>query len=416
MSFSRNILVGCAVLVSYYIVSLHRIKSLRDASKAISVASLETEDERCKRFNSTHFICLPNILFIGASKCGTTSMMSYLLSHPSVRHVQRRISPIDNHKEVHRFDRNSYGWSLSFIELADEWASSPLVPDKDFAVIHYTPHYLYAPTVPFEMRKFYRNPESLKFIVILRDPIERALSSYWFQHSHLFRDEDSGSIQEFQKLSMSEISQRRMYDECMTRQRDLARGASRNSILGDSLFSPHLSSVGGVKSASCKESCMKGFRSPDEHFRALKQCFGRNLRSTSLGSRHLDKGIYYDQLLRWRDNFPSKNFHITSLERWAKNASVEYEKLLSFIFTNSQDSLSSSSPTSPSSPSIRHHIDVSNKLFERKRLVKPNKLSSERDNQLTPEFREVLEEFYQPYNEKLRTILDTDSLLLSTYH
>jgi len=105
----------------------------------------------------------------------------------------------DKHKEVHRFDRNTFGWTIRGIELADELASSPLFPLADLerfnpAVIHYTPHYLYAPTVPFEMRRFYPHPEQLKFIVMLRDPVERAISSYWFQNSHIFKGVNKGLL------------------------------------------------------------------------------------------------------------------------------------------------------------------------------------------------------------------------------
>ena len=88
---------------------------------------------------------------------------------------------------MHRFDRNTYGYSIKHIELLDEYASSPLLlSPTNYTLIHYTPHYLYAPTVPFEMKRFYPEPESIKFIVMLRQPINRALSSYWFLKSHMF--------------------------------------------------------------------------------------------------------------------------------------------------------------------------------------------------------------------------------------
>ena len=74
--------------------------------------------------------------------------------------------------------------------MADEWASSPLIPLEKIRknrtiIIHYTPHYLYAPTVPFESKDFYPHSNRIKFVVILRDPLERSLSSYWFHNSHL---------------------------------------------------------------------------------------------------------------------------------------------------------------------------------------------------------------------------------------
>ena len=196
-----------------YFFTIHRIRSFMDIIKMHEVMMMPNDDHRCKRYNVTHYMCLPNVFLIGASKCGTTSLMDLLLQHPHVAHVRRRIHPTDRHKEVHRFDRSSFGWALSAIELADEWASSPLVIDKFTAVIHYTPHYLYAPTVPFEMKQFYAHPEHLKFIINLREPIARALSSYWFQNSHLLKGTDRGSIDEFETLARKEMHVRRKYEQ-----------------------------------------------------------------------------------------------------------------------------------------------------------------------------------------------------------
>jgi hypothetical protein len=34
--------------------------------------------------------------------------------------------------------------------------------------MHYTPHYIYAPSVPYEVRQFYPNAKEMKFILLLR--------------------------------------------------------------------------------------------------------------------------------------------------------------------------------------------------------------------------------------------------------
>lgn len=106
--------------------------------------------------------------------------------------------------EIHRFDRSTYQYALKIVDIADELASSPLIANKSQPMIHYTPHYIYAPLVPFEMRKFYPNPDTLKFIVMIREPVSRAISSYWFKNSHLFDDKrkDRGSVEAFTKVYM----------------------------------------------------------------------------------------------------------------------------------------------------------------------------------------------------------------------
>lgn len=173
-------------------MSYHHI-SLQDVDKIFKTMRSNKVSSRCRKYNSSYYQCLPNVLFIGASKCGTTSLVQYLSSVENIKFVNRRIHAIDNHREIHRFDRRTYHMSIKYIELADEWTSSPLLSNNQSLLIHYTPHYLYAPSVPNAVRDFYPHADELKFIIMLRDPIERAWSSYWFSNSHLFNKVDQGN-------------------------------------------------------------------------------------------------------------------------------------------------------------------------------------------------------------------------------
>jgi len=212
----RIVLIIILILISLYIyiISVHRVKNLKELQIVIETMNKPLYNNRCRQHNETHYQCLPNVFLIGASKCGTTTLVDYLKEYPYVGFVKRRIIP-DKHTEVHRFDRNTYGLALKEIDLADEWASSPIFSNTNVPIIHYTPHYLFAPTVPYEMKEFYPNPEKLKFIIMLRNPIDRAISSYWFQNSHLFHDYDQGSITDFQNLMFKEMSERNTYEKCM---------------------------------------------------------------------------------------------------------------------------------------------------------------------------------------------------------
>ncbi len=199
MPFTQYFMIGIfmvtALSLYIYFISVYRIKSFADVSSAVHIMKQRNINHRCKAFNSTHFNCLPNVLLIGSSKCGTTSLVEYLSQHENVHFVSRRIHNTDKHKEVHRFDRNTFGYALQSIDRLDEWASTPIVSSIDATVIHYTPHYLYAPTVPYSVKQFYEHSEQLKFIVMLRDPVDRAVSSYWFQNSHLFHENgDQGKV------------------------------------------------------------------------------------------------------------------------------------------------------------------------------------------------------------------------------
>ena len=184
-------------LISYfiYLSSVSRISSISELSTIVRMSIKRNINHSCKAFNETHFICLPNVFFIGASKCGTTSITDILSNiTQEIQFVRRHIVSRDRHKEVHQFDRKSYMKSWKSIELAYAWATSPIISNNRTLLIHYTPHYLYAPSVPFELRKFHPNWANIKFIVILRDPIERAWSSYWFHNSHLLHGVDKGQF------------------------------------------------------------------------------------------------------------------------------------------------------------------------------------------------------------------------------
>jgi len=136
--------------------------------------------------------CLPNFLFIGASKCGTSSMRSHLVSHPGVRFVRRMQTGAEG-AEVHRFDRWDFMFSNYLVEQALEWGHAPRVHNASDPVIHYTPHYLFDPAVPMRVKSFYHY--SLKFLVMVRNPTTRAVSSYWFKRPN----EKGGSVRDFQR-------------------------------------------------------------------------------------------------------------------------------------------------------------------------------------------------------------------------
>ncbi|KAJ1442946.1 P-loop containing nucleoside triphosphate hydrolase protein, partial [Ochromonadaceae sp. CCMP2298] len=315
-------LFGLVALGLYiYVVSVHRLRGLGDVRAVLNTIALPKTSPRCRRFNETHLRCLPNVMLIGQSKCGTTSLVTYLKSLPDVHFVSRRVYKVDtNHSAVHRFDRNTFPFAWTALDLADEWASSPLVPSENSVVIHDTPHYFYAPTVPFDVARFYPHAQEMQFIVMLREPVPRAWSSYWFKKSYMFSGSDQGSAAEFMDLARSEMQTRRKYESCMRQKRGYGRPSSGG--LFESVL--NCSTTGGT------QHCTAAVQSR-ALLRAIKICFGAHLRSAQLGLRHLDKSIYIDQLLRWFSLFDPRRFHFLSLENFAQNPQKEFGSLLTFL-------------------------------------------------------------------------------------
>ena len=105
----------------------------------------------------------PDFLIIGASKCGTTSLYSYLGNHPQIL--------LPNHKEINFFSRkftNGWDWYL---------AQFPSITDgSEFITGEASPSYFSAPQVP---ERIYEKAPNVKLIVLLRNPVARTISDYY---------------------------------------------------------------------------------------------------------------------------------------------------------------------------------------------------------------------------------------------
>ncbi|MCP9790343.1 sulfotransferase [Vulcanococcus limneticus Candia 3F8] len=107
---------------------------------------------------------LPEALILGAPKSGTTSLLAYLSRHPRIWAHPR--------KELHFFD--------SYWQWGEAWYRNQFPvfrPGSGIVRIEATPNYLQLPCGPERVATLM--PEA-RLIVLLREPLERALS--WFHH------------------------------------------------------------------------------------------------------------------------------------------------------------------------------------------------------------------------------------------
>ncbi len=107
---------------------------------------------------------MPDFLIIGAQKCGTTSLYCYLAEHPQIVTVP--------HKEVHFFDLN-YDRGLAWYDACFPPSNKP-----DSIVGEASPYYLFHPQVPARVYQHFRE---IKLIVLLRNPVDRAISQYYHE-------------------------------------------------------------------------------------------------------------------------------------------------------------------------------------------------------------------------------------------
>jgi Sulfotransferase domain len=112
---------------------------------------------------------LPSFLLVGAQRAGTTSLFYYLRRHP---HVAR-----PGTKEVHFFDDRFWrgvDWYRSFFATSAEQRLARL-RGGDLVAAEATPYYLFHPAVPDRVAA---TIPSVRLVVLLRDPVDRAYSHY----------------------------------------------------------------------------------------------------------------------------------------------------------------------------------------------------------------------------------------------
>jgi Sulfotransferase domain len=106
---------------------------------------------------------LPDLVIIGAQRSGTTSLHAWLCSHPKVAPFQ-----ID---EVHFFDGAKYNRGL-------RWYRAQLPMRVRFRCqVEASPYMLLHPLAPERAARDL--PAESRFVALLREPVERALSHYW---------------------------------------------------------------------------------------------------------------------------------------------------------------------------------------------------------------------------------------------
>lgn len=111
----------------------------------------------------------PDFMIIGAAKAGTTSLFQYLSQHPEIVPTSK--------KELQYFgmwgSRKGLKWYLSNFPAKDKMEGK--------MTFEATPTYLYKKQSPKKIKILFPN---MKFIAILRDPVNRTFSHWNFYQKH----------------------------------------------------------------------------------------------------------------------------------------------------------------------------------------------------------------------------------------
>lgn len=122
---------------------------------------------------------LVDFMIVGAQKSGTTALRLFLEGHPQIALCGKESAGLPA-REAHLFDDPNYSSDWTPAEIDQRYAAmtadfASIVGDE-FVRGEGTPIYMYLPAVAAELKRY--NPR-LKLIVVLRDPVERAISHYY---------------------------------------------------------------------------------------------------------------------------------------------------------------------------------------------------------------------------------------------
>jgi tetratricopeptide (TPR) repeat protein len=107
----------------------------------------------------------PDFIIIGATKCGTTSLFNYLNNCSQIL--------LPNKKELNFFN--------CFFYLGIEWylpQFASITDEDEFLTGEASPNYFHTPESMWRIKKVF---PKIKLIVLLRNPVERTISSYYQQ-------------------------------------------------------------------------------------------------------------------------------------------------------------------------------------------------------------------------------------------
>jgi hypothetical protein len=131
--------------------------ALSEDTKRLIISAMRTA-----RLPTSRWRMLPEAVILGTMRGGTTSLYNYLCMHPQVRR------PL--HKEIEYFTTYSgFGESWYRAQFGIQWRGSSSITTES------SPSYLFDPRAPARAQAVI--PDG-KFIVLLRNPADRAFSHY----------------------------------------------------------------------------------------------------------------------------------------------------------------------------------------------------------------------------------------------
>ena len=336
-------------------------------SDLIDHSNVTKQDDSCllPNTNGTKTLyCLPYMYLLGYPKCGTTSLYSYIKQHPEFVesattrgcgwigiHTSGLINGYpDNVKSVFYLLSQSYPASKQ-IEINSTQVNNKIFADfnpgsswRQSGFEHLNKGSMCDP--PLLLREMQPNA---KFVVLLREPISRLYSAFWF-YAAKYNYQDKLSPEIFTEDVQTFFKRLKLCDK-------------RKSML----------------------NCLREAQNFDHHFKDY-YLFQQN-------PQQLLTGFYYLYLLPWLQVFPRKSFLFIRTEDMKKDTGKTLQEIFRFL---------------EMSPLPRKIINSSIKTIHHEQTMLHDNSSN---LSLSSSTKKQLKEYFKPFNEKLAKLLNDDRFL-----
>lgn len=185
--------------------SCSNVESVRVISADGSVELASSGSPICKQTNrplppewrSGRQYRFPSFFILGAAKCGTTSLHSYLGQHPEIC--------VSNPKEPFYFEAElDRGPSYYFSRYFAHWAGERIVGEARHRNLY----------MPYAAERIFQFNPRARLIVCVRNPVERAISHWWHWYS---RNEEHLSLGQCIEQDWQRIQAGMSYEDQRTR-------------------------------------------------------------------------------------------------------------------------------------------------------------------------------------------------------
>lgn len=151
---------------------------------------------------TSSFRVLPNFIIIGSGRAGTTALYSYLIQHPSIFGASTENN--ESVADLHFFEymiSDKISWYKSHFPTKLTKILYEAKSKNNFVTGEYTSTYMYNKNVPKRISELLPD---VKIIIILRNPVDKAYSTYSQQYSfNEFSSSFEDTVQaEFQRIEL----------------------------------------------------------------------------------------------------------------------------------------------------------------------------------------------------------------------